>query len=174
VKTLTHDFPRLEEYRQRYKRIDYDYDLISSKVNLLSYNRGFADQYYQRYEYDADNRLTKVETSADGFIWMRDAEYDYYQHGPLARLSLGDLRVQGVDYAYTVQGWLKAINSDSLTPEADLGGDAGNGSIHARDAFAMSLDYFNGDYPPIGADSLLYLPHTGKNLYNGNIARKYA
>ena len=173
VKTLTHDFPKLESYNQRYKRIDYDYDVISGKVNLLSYNRGFSDQYYQRYSYDDDNRITKVETSADGFKWLRDAEYNYYQHGPLARLSLGDLRVQGVDYAYTVQGWLKAINSDIMTTQADMGKDANSkDSIHANDAVALTLDYFAGDYKPIGVDSFIYMQHTGKNLYNGNISRQ--
>ena len=173
VKVLTHDFPRLAAYNQRYKRVDYDYDLISGKVNLISYDRGFADQYYQRYSYDADNRITKVETSADGYIWKRDAEYSYYQHGPLARMSLGDLRVQGVDYAYTLQGWLKAINSDVMTPQADIGKDAvNNNSIHANDAYSLTLEYFNGDYRPIGADSFLYTASDGKDLYNGNIARQ--
>jgi hypothetical protein len=69
VKTLVQDFPALKAYDQEYKRIDYDYDLISGKVNLLSYNRGGADQFYQRYGYDDDNRITKVETSNDGYIW---------------------------------------------------------------------------------------------------------
>jgi RHS repeat-associated protein len=44
-------------------------------------------------------------------------------------------------------------------------------SIHARDAFAMSLDYFNGDYRQIGNTQVTYLAAADKNLYNGNIAR---
>ncbi len=173
VQTLMHDFPQLSFMNQQYKRIDYDYDLISGKVNLLSYNRGFADQYYQRYGYDDDNRIKLVETSPDGIIWKRDAEYDYYQHGPLARLSLGDLRVQGVDYAYTVQGWLKAINGDILAPDKDMGKDAGGGtSIHANDAIALTLEYYKNDYKPIGlsTQAVTNLTPNSQSLYNGNIA----
>lgn len=173
VQTLMHDFPQLSFMNQQYKRIDYDYDLISGKVNLLSYNRGFADQYYQRYGYDDDNRIKLVETSPDGIVWKRDAEYDYYQHGPLARLSLGDLRVQGVDYAYTVQGWLKAINGDILAPDKDMGKDAGGGtSIHANDAIALTLEYYKNDYKPIGlsTQAVTNLTPNSQSLYNGNIA----
>ena len=173
VQTLMHDFPQLSFMNQRYKRVDYDYDLISGKVNLLSYNRGFADQYYQRYAYDDDNRIKLVETSPDGIIWKRDAEYDYYQHGPLARLSLGDLRVQGVDYAYTVQGWLKAINGDILAPDKDMGKDAGGGtSIHANDAIALTLEYYKNDFTPIGqsTQAVTNLTPNSQSLYNGNIA----
>lgn len=41
----------------------------------------------------------------------REAHYSYYKHGPLMRTVLGQLQVQGLDYAYTLQGWLKGINS---------------------------------------------------------------
>ena len=110
VKTLVQDFPDLSHINQQYKRVDYDYDVISEKVNMLSYNRGWPDQFYQRYSYDADNRITGVSTSSDGMLWSHDASYYYYPHGPLARVEQGDLRVQGIDYAYTIQGWLKGIN----------------------------------------------------------------
>lgn len=174
VQTLTHEFPILQSIKQQYKRIDYDYDLISGKVNLLSYNRSFADQYYQRYTYDQDNRIKKVETSADGYIWTRDAEYDYYQHGPLATMSLGDYRVQGVDYAYTVQGWLKAINGDILDPDKDMGQHMPDSAIKSKDVFAMTLEYFPNDYKPIDLanEQVQYLPQNLKGLYNGNIAGK--
>jgi len=174
VKGLYHHFPMLTRYQQQYKSVHYDYDLISGKVNMLSYNRGFADQFYQRYEYDVDNRITKVESSQDGIIWQRDAGYEYYQHGPLARMSLGDLRVQGVDYVYTIQGWLKAINSDFMTPANDAGKDGDTSSVYANDAFAMTLQYFLDDYESIGGDtSVLRLPErANKNLYNGNISRQ--
>jgi RHS repeat-associated protein len=171
VKTLTRDYPAWKLFKQQFKRIDYDYDVISGKVNLLSYNKGYADQFFQRYNYDADNRITKVETSSDGYIWMRDAEYEYYQHGPLARMSLGDLRVQGVDYAYTIQGWLKAINGDLLDSLKDMGRDAVGNSIHAFDAVALTLDYFKGDYKPIGDSLVTHISSPLKSMYNGNIPR---
>ncbi|WP_157977300.1 RHS repeat domain-containing protein, partial [Taibaiella helva] len=171
VKTLTRDYPFWKVQKQQFKRIDYDYDVISGKVNMLSYNRSFADQYFQRYSYDGDNRITKVETSADGYLWKRDAEYQYYQHGPLARMSLGDMRVQGVDYAYTIQGWLKAVNGDLLQPDKDMGGDAAGNSIHARDVIALTLDYFKGDYRPVGSTAVTHLAAPARSLYNGNIPR---
>ena len=171
VKTLTQDFPVLDSVKQRYKRIDYDYDLISGKVNMLSYNRSFADQYYQRYNYDDDNRLTKVETSSDGYIWKRDAEYTYYQHGPLARTELGDLRVQGIDYAYTIQGWLKAVNGDTANKALDMGRD-GDLTINASDAVGFTLNYFTDDYKSISGTPVTSVEPQLKNLYNGNIARQ--
>ena len=172
VQTIVQDMPELGSINQRYKRIDYEYDLHSGKVDMLSYNRGFADQFYQRYAYDADNRIVKAETSHDGFIWKRDAEYTYYQHGPLARVSLGDQRVQGIDYAYTLQGWLKAINGSMIDTALDMGGDGKNGTITPKDAFATVIDYYQGDYMPIGNTPVSTLPQQPKSLYNGNIARQ--
>src|SRR5439155_6828179 len=36
----------------RFKKIVYDYDLISGKINQVSYQRGQTDAYYHRYSYD--------------------------------------------------------------------------------------------------------------------------
>jgi len=171
VQTVVQEIPELDGMHQRYKRIDYEYDLLSGKVDMISYNRGFADQLYQRYSYDADNRITKAETSHDGFIWNRDAEYTYYQHGPLARVSLGDQRVQGIDYAYTLQGWLKSINADYNDTAQDQGGDGRHGMVTPADVFSTGINYFAGDYQPIGNTPVSNLPQQPKNLYNGNIAR---
>ncbi len=173
VQTLTQDFPGLEAIvKQRYKRIDYDYDLISGKVNMLSYNRGWPDQFYQKYSYDADNRITEVETSNDGWIWQQDATYAYYDHGPLARVQLGKLGVQGIDYAYTIQGWLKAVNCDTLNIGMDMGNDATPGSVVAKDAVAYTIDYFNNDYKPITSNAVQHVTPVSLNLFNGNIARQ--
>ncbi|RFM25559.1 hypothetical protein, partial [Deminuibacter soli] len=97
-----------------YKKIVYDYDLVSGKVNQVSYQPGLKDAFYQKYEYDAENRLIDVRTSLDSTYWEHDARYAYYRHGPLSRATLGQLQVQGLDYAYTLQGWLKAINPTVL------------------------------------------------------------
>jgi hypothetical protein len=90
-----------------------------------------------RYTYDADNRLTQVETSVDDWFFATDASYFYYPHGPLARIELGHYKIQGLDYAYTLQGWLKGVNSlnDGTTthlPINDMGGDGNvnEGNIH--------------------------------------------
>jgi hypothetical protein len=68
-----------------------------------------ADQWNHAYRYDADNRITEAYTSKETpFItasifnseleneliynedWQNDARYFYYDHGPLARVELGD------------------------------------------------------------------------------------
>jgi hypothetical protein len=100
----------------RWKKIVYGYDLISGKVNWVAYNPKKIDEFFHRYYYDAENRLTTVETSADSLVWERDARYEYYKHGPMARSVIGQQLVQGMDYAYTLQGWLKGVNSAGGSP----------------------------------------------------------
>lgn len=170
----------------RFKKMVYSYDLISGKVNDVAYQPGQADQFYHRYLYDAENRVTAVKTSRDKIYWEQDAAYRYYRHGPLARAVIGQNQVQGLDYAYTLQGWLKGVNSTSVgTGEYDMGQDgktATTNSLIARDAFGFSLNYFTGDYKPISTSVTPFvtvpmsLPadpgtgiSTGGQLFNGNI-----
>ncbi|NUQ23114.1 MAG: hypothetical protein HUU34_04125 [Saprospiraceae bacterium] len=157
------------------KTVEYDYDLISGKVNALAYQRGQKDQFHHRYAYDADNRLTEVRTSPDGVLWDLDAAYEYYAHGPLARVALGHDNVQGLDYAYTLHGWIKGMNSGSLDPQHDMGRDGLNyAQGFARDAVGFLLGYYTGDYKPIGQNVSFEPGYAGSNLdnaslYNGNI-----
>ncbi|MFT3676813.1 MAG: RHS repeat-associated core domain-containing protein [Chitinophagaceae bacterium] len=164
-----------------FKRIEYKYDLISGKVNQVAYQPGLADQFYHRYEYDAENRLTGAYTSHDALYWERQAQYNYYKHGPLARVKLGELSVQGIDYAYTLQGWLKGINSSTIGPDFDMGNHEPEYMGVARDVYGFSLNYFAGDYKAIKTSvnpfaAIDYLPglldgkKTGRGLYNGNIS----
>ena len=191
VKTLIQENKSLDIVNRGLKRIDYDYDLVSGKVNLVSYQADSLDQFFQKYTYDADNRIIEVFTSRDGLLWDRDAFYSYYMHGPLARIELGEQKVQGLDYAYTLQGWLKGINSGNNSPYTEMGQDGksvNSGPIQpfSRDAFGFNLGYFYHDYAPIGGDSfeMDYNPSGGssfgdasfddgsgmnRGLYNGNI-----
>jgi RHS repeat-associated protein len=149
----------LDIRKQRFKHVDYDYDLISGKVNKVSFQKNNLDQYHHRYTYDADNRITDVETSKNDVVWEKDANYTYYKHGPLARVELGQDNVQGMDYAYTIQGWIKGVNSNLLTPETDMGVDGGNNilpngnnnnnHLTAKDAYGYTLGYYANDYSPI-------------------------
>ncbi len=157
------------------KRADYTYDVVSSKVNYLMYQYGAPDQYIHRYDYDSDNRIKSVLTSYDGFIWDTDATYDFYQHGPLARAELGEYKLQGTDYAYTLQGWTKGVNGG-----VDPGHDGLSGSMIPRDAYSYVLGYHANDYSGIrlagqnsyyGLASDEYASMFGNaGLYNGNIA----
>ncbi|HEX8514581.1 MAG TPA: hypothetical protein VF868_00170, partial [Bacteroidia bacterium] len=154
VKTLVQDNPMVNVTSQRYKRIDYDYDLISGKVNKVIYQPEAPDLFIHRYEYDADNRITRVETSTDDIIYQTDAKYFYYAHGPLARTEYGKNQVQGMDYAYTLQGWIKGVNSNTLKSSRDMGQDGLNDSTNdnanfAEDAMGYTLGYYAGDYKAI-------------------------
>ncbi len=170
----------------RFKKIAYNYDLISGKVNSVAYQPGAIDAFYHRYSYDAENRITLAETSADKVVWEKDAQYNYYKHGLLARTVIGELQVQGIDYAYNLNGWLKGINSTSVGDGSfDIGSDGKIGSANslvARDVFGFSLNYFDNDYKSIASSvsntffsNALSLTNTDGNktanqLYNGNIA----
>ena len=159
---------------QQLKKVVYDYDLISGNVNKVMYQPGKTDQFIHKYDYDADNRIKQVYTSKDNTIWEKEANYLYYEHGPLARVEIGDKAVQGIDYIYTLQGWLKGVNSEELKSKADAGSDGLN---VAKDAFGFALNYYKGDYISRINNkdaSVFTLSKTGNfekdaNLYNGNI-----
>ncbi|MCD6068926.1 MAG: repeat protein [Bacteroidetes bacterium] len=106
------------------RRTDYEYDLLSGKVNAVHYQDGMTDEFHHRYVYDADNRLLEAWTSRDGYFWDKDAKYFYYLHGPLARTELGSHKVQGIDHFYTIQGWIKGMNGTVLSKVNDPGRDA--------------------------------------------------
>lgn len=184
AKKIVQDNPSLSHLPgQRFKTIDYVYDLISQNVLELRYQKGNPDQFFHRNVYDADNRLAEVWTSSDYIHWDRDVKQFYYQHGPLARTELGHEKVQGLDYAYTIQGWIKGVNSNTLTPNRDIGKDGSNNSLNKfipPDEMGYSLGYFADDYKAIGTmsatDNFLIsqqggqLQEVNKNLFNGNIS----
>lgn len=88
--------------------------------------------------------------------------------------------MQGVDYAYTIHGWLKGVNAGALNATRDMGGD-GQGSNYRKnigiDAFGFILDYYEGDYTQINSGTNSFIPAVGTsgfsdvtaNLFNGNI-----
>lgn len=181
------------------KRTVYEYDLISGNVKQVTFQpnrpneKSKRDLFIHKYNYDADNRITNVQTSSDGVIWEQDAEYEYYPHGPLARMEIGEHEVQGIDYAYTLQGWLKAVNGEDLSdPLNTMGTDGANSDDMNKDAFGYSLSYYDaaydnqnvllthGDYKKIrhGGDADIFalsqnpaIQPGSHNLYNGNIKK---
>ncbi len=191
------DQPRLKYMDQQDKHIEHEFELISGNVTKVSYQKGEVDQYYHEYSYDADNRIDRVRTSDNDKIWDQDAHYHYYQHGPLARTELGDWQVQGLDHAYTINGWLKAVNGNVLNASVEMGHDGEYTSpcvtnanqVHqqfAQDVFAFSLGYYGdgttNDYQPINTTTAAFYNdinnlNTGSNhnqnlgneLFNGNI-----
>ena len=151
--------------------------VTATNSSAIEYSRA---PFYYRYEYDADNRITAAYTSHDAKTWTRDAKYDYYAHGPLARVETGEHSVQGADYAYTIHGWLKGVNANRLESANDQGKDGETG-IHehvAPDAMGFSLNYYTGDYTSRTANGNDFLTDldslqsgtTYNQLYNGNIS----
>lgn len=160
VKAVLDHIPELEIVNADYFKTTYKYDILSGNVKQVGNHK---------YLYDKDNRLKEVFTTRDGILWDRDAKYFYYLHGPLARVEIGDLKVQGIDYAYTINGWLKGVNQNSMDAEDDIGLDGvvdptndylpSATNIHklmGRDAFGFTLGYFNdgthSDYTGINSD----------------------
>jgi RHS repeat-associated protein len=135
------------------KKVRYVYDFVSNKAThvFFEFDGQGKDQFSHRYTYDADNRLTGVYTSSDKFLWHKEAGYSYYAHGPLARIELGEYRVQGQDYYYTLQGWIKGVN---MPFAGDPGGDGIGLSAIGKDATAYTLGYFQGDYAPINTSKI--------------------
>jgi RHS repeat-associated protein len=168
------------------KTFAYQYDLISGKVNQMDYQYGYEDALSHHYLYDKQNRLTRAMSSTFPMpryyasqqdpLWNTDAEYEYYKHGPLKRTQLCQNKVQGIDYVYTLQGWIKSVNSTLLNSDTDPGSD-GDDQTFTKDAFGYSLGYYHDDYSAIGSTapfmgvsnttSNYYLAQS--NLYNGNI-----
>lgn len=72
----------------------------------------------------------------------------------------GTALLQGLDYVYTIQGWLKSVNDPTLTvrdpgrdgysagTHSDIGYQtiSGSTSSFTKDIFGFAIDYFNGDY----------------------------
>lgn len=177
------------------KHIAYNFDLISGKVNEVVYQKGFEDQFFYKYLYNADNKLTQVYTSDNGIIWENDARYSYYRHGPLARTEIGTDKIQGIDHVYNLQGWIKGVNGFSTSSATDIGQDGNNTSngnigylnrnkTTSPDVFSYWLSYYQEDYQAIGNSNTSISNTTvdlnsgtyntnPNNLYNGNIRSMY-
>jgi hypothetical protein len=208
VKTLITESndTRLISMNEHLRRVDYEYDLLSGNVNYVRYQyENFVqagkfndfDQLHHHYNYDADNRVIRVFTSRDNLIWDRDGKYFYYKHGPLARTETGEKQVQGSDHVYTIHGWIKGVNSNTLNTGRDPGKDGNPGTNlnggFATDGFGYTLQYYLGqsynqactlstvgDYKPVGniSSSNHFEASTSgstfgseiHSLFNGNIA----
>jgi hypothetical protein len=82
--------------------------------------------------------------------------YEYYLTGPMKRIEIGEDSLQGVDYIYNINGWLKAINNSVMnrTPSDDF--DPGKDGLYSTtqgdekkyicDGFGMVLGYNENDF----------------------------
>lgn len=151
-----------------YVSLNYNYDLNGNLTKVAFQKENTNEDFYHFYEYDKDKRLKKVYTSIDdGVNKTEQAEYFYYRHGPLKRVELAN-KTQGLDYIYTINGWLKSINAPELNLR-DPGKDGTSTSANhiAKDMFALTLDYFAGDYNRTNTNIQSFTG--GADLYNGII-----
>jgi len=198
VTEVLQDVPALTPVQQDLKSTRYSFELISGNVKKVEYNKErwdnsttswkkARDYFTHEYVYDALNRLAEVWTSSDGGVHKsRDAHYRYFDYGPASRVEIGHHKVQGNDFAYTINGWLKGMNSTSLNRTRDggrdgalgyLGGNAEANAGFARDVTGYTMGYFTNDYKSIATTSFEAsvgssnpLSNAIKALYNGNIA----
>ena len=141
------------------KTIHYQYDYKGNVKKVLFQKDKAAELFAHQYTYNANDVLTKVETSTDNTTFITHADYSYYLTGELKRVNIAQ-GTQGLDYVYTLGGQLKCINHPSLEAAKDPGGDS-------NDVFGLTLDYYNGDYLRTGRN-ITSSPTIGAD-YNGNI-----
>jgi hypothetical protein len=133
--------------------VRYQYDLLGNvlMVSNLGYNNSIlTSEFYHHYEYDKNQRLKQAFTSVqvDGEKKLR-ATYEYYLHGPLKRIVLGD-KLQGIDFVYNINGWLTQINHPDVNQDP---GKDGTGNGVRKDVFGMVLDYYESDLNNLFATS---------------------
>lgn len=191
IETLQ-DVPELAPVFQDVKSTQYDFELLSGNMKKVDYQSGQRDQLLHEYTYDKLNRISEVYTSTDGGVHRsREAHYRYFDYGPVSRVEIGQHKVQGNDYTYTINGWLKGMNSATLNRTRDGGRDGASGylaanprvnELFARDVVGYTMGYFQGDYQSIGTTTFEADPfalnssvmndlgQAIRGLYNGNIA----
>lgn len=130
------------------RTVDYTYSFMGN-VTTVAYQKNVStERLTHYYEYNDDRKLMRVYTGQDDPAapvysqHVEQAYYFYYLHGPLKRIIYGH-DLQGVDYTYTAQGWLKSINDGDLA--RDPGSD-GVTNTYLPDLFGTTLNYYSNDY----------------------------
>lgn len=148
-----------------YKTTDYSYDEFGALTKQV-YQRHVANEFLAYYyEYDKDRRPLAIYTNTvdNSNSKIVHARYQYYLHGPLKRVELGD-NVQGIDYVYTADGKLKAVNNPN--PAFDPGSD-GTANSFSKDVFGYSLEYHPNDYRRANTNIKNIQGESTTALYNG-------
>ncbi|NGX85383.1 RHS repeat-associated core domain-containing protein [Aequorivita sp. KMM 9714] len=143
------------------KTIDYEYDDATGAVTMVRYQKDKAsERFTHKYIYNNVGELVTVQTSRDNVNFIEHAQYEYYETGAVKRVNLAE-GLQGIDYIYTLEGQLKAINHPGLSGTDDPGGDP-------NDAFGYVIDYHQRDYSRIGVGNINW-SQSGTDRFDGNI-----
>ncbi len=107
-----------------------------------------------RYDYDLIGRLTAISKNYSNSSYKKLFENKYDEFGRVSQTKLspdynGGSGIETLDYTYTLQGWLKAINKDYVTTTSD--------QQQWSRYFGQVYQYENNDIP-------------GYNSYNGDIS----
>ncbi|MCH5718201.1 RHS repeat domain-containing protein [Niabella hibiscisoli] len=135
----------------KYFTEDYVYDSEGNIVKSIFQKNTPAETFVHYYEYDINDRLYQAYTNTvdDPNTKTLQARYEYFLHGPVKRVEVAG-NLQGIDYTYTLDGKLKAINHSKKA--MDPGKDGMThipGNLNASflpDAFGEVLEYYDNDY----------------------------
>ncbi|WP_167851980.1 RHS repeat protein [Hymenobacter elongatus] len=159
------------------RTIDYTYTFNGSVGSVCYQKDTPLERLTHYYTYNKDQQLVKVETGNDDPAapigpHTEQVRYQYYMHSPLKRVVYNK-DLQGLDYTYTAQGWLKSVNDADL--QHDPGKDGvvnpdGKPDVILPDLFGMSLSYYNSDYKSAAVPtSQTTLPIAYPERFNGTI-----
>ena len=135
-----------------FNRFLINYDLMRKVLDMLL-DLGKKDGFRCWFHYFVLGQLQELWAKGARGEGVLEKHLGYYPDGKLRRREIRplDLFLQGMDYAYTLDGWLKAINAEVLGH--DPGGDGfivgHDTSYYARDVFSLLLRYYPNDYRPI-------------------------
>lgn len=149
----------------RIKTTEFTYDYYTGKTTSSTYQQNNTDEKLKfQHNYDANQRTTSTDLTFGGNTIPETLNQNYYsKSGKVKRQVIGG-GLQGIDYTYTIDGKLKAINHPSLASAADPGADQGA----YADVFGEIIEYFPGDYERTGKPFNSSLSATNVE-YNGMI-----
>jgi RHS repeat-associated protein len=160
------------------KTIDYEYDFNGNVTKVIFMKYKNLERFDHDYLYDKNKRLQDVFTQMPEKSEppVHQTKYYYYTHGTLKREEIAiknKIPLQGIDYVYTINGWLKSINDPELNKPKPNGIGLMDPGGDDNDIFGMSLDYFFGDYQRKGTyinyGMLWNTTNETNDLFNGNI-----
>jgi len=149
------------------KTISYTYNSDNQISDITYQQNNPGEKFSHLYQYDGNGNLSSVSFSNNALGLVSLADYFYYNHGPIKRAvyKRNNSFIQGLDYVYTAQGWLKSINNSNT--QYDPGHD--DGSVIPKDVFSMNLEYYSNDYSRNNSGISSLSTGTNYSSYSGKI-----